>query len=105
MTWSDFSRKRYQKNVFFKQKLFSFPMKNSVNQYSVELVSFECIDEKGFRFFQIDHMIHLKRQFSKNFFFLEKVGPVRTVGPVCGTGLLVFIQQYRKRTNAFRFDI
>ena len=44
-------------------------MKNSVNQYSVEPVSFECIDEKGFRFFQIDHMIHLKRQFSKNFFF------------------------------------
>ena len=44
--WSDFSRKRYQKNVFFKQKLFSFPMKNSVNPYSVEPVSFECIDEK-----------------------------------------------------------
>ena len=73
-------------------------MKNSVNQYSVEPVSFECIDEKGFRFFQIDHMIHLKRQFSKNFFFLEKVGPVRRgsgwggVQCVGGIGLLVFNQ-------------
>ena len=48
-------------------------MKNSVNQNSVEPVSFECIDEKEFRFLQIDHMIHLKRQFSKNFFFWKKL--------------------------------
>ena len=62
-------------------------MKNSVNQYSVEPVSFECIDEKRFRFFQIDHMIHLKRQFSKNFFFEKSWSGeerVRVGGPVCG---------------------
>ena len=51
-------------------------MENSVNQYSVEPVSFECMDEKRFRFHQIGPMIHLKRRFSKNFFFLKKVGPV-----------------------------
>ena len=44
-------------------------MENSVNQYSVEPVSFECMDEKRFRFDQIGPMIHLKRRFSKNFFF------------------------------------
>ena len=42
-------------------------MENSLNQYSVELVSFECIDEKRFRFDQNGPMIHLKRRFSKNF--------------------------------------
>ena len=51
-------------------------MENSLNQYSVEPVSFECIGEKQFRFDQIGPMIHLKRRFSKNFFFLKKVGPV-----------------------------
>ena len=51
-------------------------MENSLNQYSVEPVSFECIGEKRFRFDQIGPMIHLKRRFSKNFFFLKKVGPV-----------------------------
>ena len=51
-------------------------MENSLNQYSVELVSFDCIDEKRFRFHQIGPMIHLKRRFSKNFFFLKKVGSV-----------------------------
>ena len=48
-------------------------MENSLNQYSVELVSFDCIDEKRFRFDQIGPMIHLKRRFSKNFFFLKKL--------------------------------
>ena len=51
-------------------------MENSLNQYSVEPVSFECMDEKRFRFHQIGPMILLKRRFSKNFFFLKKVGPV-----------------------------
>ena len=54
-------------------------MKNSVNQHSVLPVSFECIDGKRFRFHQNGPMTHLKKQFSKNFFFLKKVGP-RKVG-------------------------
>ena len=54
-------------------------MKNSVNQHSVLPVSFECIDGKRFRFHQIGPMTHLKKQFSKNFFFSKKVGP-RKVG-------------------------
>ena len=44
-------------------------MKNSVNQHSVLPVSFECIDGKRFRFHQIGPMTHLKKRFSKNFFF------------------------------------
>ena len=50
-------------------------MKNSVNQHSVLPVSFECIDGKRFRFRQIGPMTHLKKRFSKNFFFSKKVGP------------------------------
>ena len=50
-------------------------MNNSVNQHSVLPVSFECIDGKRFRFHQIGPMTHLKKQFSKNFFFSKKVGP------------------------------
>ena len=49
--------------------MFWFPMKTSVNQYSVEPVSFECMDEKRFRIDQIGPMIHVKKRFSKNFFF------------------------------------
>ena len=55
-------------------------MENSVNRYSVEPVSFECMDENWFRLHQIGPMIHVKKQFSKNFFFSKKVGPV-----VCGS--------------------
>ena len=42
-------------------------MENSLNQYSVEPVSFECMDEKRFRFNQIGPIIHLNRRFSKIF--------------------------------------
>ena len=59
--------------MFFKYKLFSFPMENRVNRYSVYPVSFECIDENWFRFHQIGPMIRLKGRFSKNFFFWKKL--------------------------------
>ena len=60
-------------------------MKNSVNQHSVLPVSFECIDGKRFRFHQIGPMTHLKKQFSKNFFFWKKLVRERW-----GGGVLMF---------------
>ena len=75
-------------------------MENSVNPYSVEPVSFECIDEKWFRFHQIGPMILLKGRFSKNFFFLKKVGS--------DSGGLKNLEKgsskYTKRNKAFPFN-
>ena len=58
-------------------------MKNSVNQHSVLPVSFECIDGKRFRFHQIGLMTHLKKQFSKNFFFEKSWSAKGGVGFSC----------------------
>ena len=41
-----FLKKSIKKRRFLNQKLFSFPIKTTVNQFSVEPVSFECMDEK-----------------------------------------------------------
>ena len=73
-------------------------MKTSVNHHSVELVSFECMDEKRFRLHQIGLMIHVKKWFSKNFFFWKKIGPV---GLWCGLG---GPSKYTKRKKAFPFN-
>ena len=76
-------------------------MKNSVNQHSVLPVSFECIDGKRFRFHQIGPMTHLKKRFSKNFFFRKKLvrGRWGGLGLVWSGGGLIQVHQSKKRIS------
>ena len=79
-------------------------MKNSLNQYSVEPVSFECIDKKNFRFGKNDPIINLKRRFlkKKNFEKSWSSGLVGSLGRPLGMGEEVIQLQ---KTNKLVIDV
>ncbi len=62
-----------KKVVFSSQKLFTFPIKTIGSPDSVYPVSFECGVQKHYRRVHFGAGIMLKKLFSKNFFFSEKV--------------------------------
>ncbi len=62
-----------KKVVFSSQKLFTFPIKTIGSHDSVYPVSFECGVQKHYRRVHFGAGIMLKKLFSINFFFSEKV--------------------------------